>query len=73
MLVTEWNWDDALAVRHAEGWEQGEAKGREEGKAEGKAEGKEEIIKNALAKGYSLEQVHEITGVEIEVIKRLQA
>jgi hypothetical protein len=31
MLFTEWNWDDALAVRYEEGREEGWGKGREEG------------------------------------------
>jgi hypothetical protein len=40
MLLTEWNWDDALAVREEEG--------REEGREEGEARKAEEIARNAL-------------------------
>ena len=29
MLMTEWNWDDALAVRFEEGWEKGQEKGEQ--------------------------------------------
>jgi len=29
MLMTEWNWDDALAVRYEEGYEAGYEQGRE--------------------------------------------
>jgi hypothetical protein len=55
MLMTEWNWDDALAVR----WE------------EGREEGREEIARNALTKGMSPEVVGEITGLDIETIRKL--
>jgi predicted transposase YdaD len=55
MLTTEWNWDDALAVRYEEG----------------KEEGKEEIARNALAEGASLEFVQKITGLDIETIRCL--
>ena len=52
MLMTEWNWDDALAVQFKEG--------------------KEEVAKNALAKGASIEFVKEITGFDDETIRTLQ-
>jgi predicted transposase/invertase (TIGR01784 family) len=67
MLITEWNWDEALAVRYNEGWEGGLEKGREEGLEEGR----EEIARNALAKGMSPEAVSEITGLDVETIKKL--
>jgi hypothetical protein len=51
MLTTEWNWDDALAVRFNEG--------------------REEIARNALVKGISPDAVSEITGLDIEMIKKL--
>ena len=57
MLITEWKMEDALAVRYEEGWE----------------EGREDIARNALAKGVSLELIHDITGLEIETIKNLSA
>ena len=55
MLMTEWNWDDALAVRHEEGLEDGTLK----------------IARNALAKGASIEFIHEITGLSPEAIATL--
>jgi hypothetical protein len=67
MLITEWNWDDALAVRFEEGREEGMEKGREEGMEKGR----EEIARNALAKGLPLEMIHEITGLDIGTIKSL--
>ncbi|MDR1148009.1 MAG: hypothetical protein LBK66_05200 [Spirochaetaceae bacterium] len=57
MLLTEWNWEDALQVR----WE------------EGKEEGKEEIAKNLLFEGASPEFVRKITGLDIESITQLAA
>jgi hypothetical protein len=75
MLFTEWNWDDALAVRYEEGWEKGQEKGREEGWEKGQEEGweksREEIARNALAKGMAPEAVSEITGLDLETIKTI--
>jgi predicted transposase YdaD len=55
MLFTEWNWDDALAVRFEEGRE----------------EGREEIARNALAKGLPPDIIREITGLDIEAIRNI--
>ena len=60
MLMTEWNMDDALAVRY------------EEGKEEGKQERDEAIARNALAEGASVEFINKITGLDIEIIETLQ-
>ena len=56
MLMTEWNWDDALAVRYEEG------RGIE----------REEIARNALAEGASVEFINKITGLDTETIMTLQ-
>jgi dynactin complex subunit len=40
---------------------------------EGREEEREEIARNALAKGMPLELIHEITGLDMETIKSLQA
>ena len=56
MLMTEWNWEDAKQVWFEEGME----------------EGKEEIARNALAEGASVEFVQKITGLNMETIKSLQ-
>jgi len=61
MLLTEWNLDDALAVARKEGYEKG------------RTEVKLEIARNLLVEGSSLEFVHEITGLDIDTIKGLQA
>ena len=56
MLMTEWNMDDALAVRYEEA----------------RTDEKLEIAMNLLAKGSSLDFVHEITGLDMDTIKGLQ-
>jgi len=56
MLLSEWNWDDALAVSREEGIEVGV----------------EITARNALAEGFPLELIHDITGLDIETITRLQ-
>jgi predicted transposase/invertase (TIGR01784 family) len=63
MLMTEWNQEEALAVYLEEGREEGREKGREERDRE--------IIKTALAKGFPVKTVSEITGLSIEIIERL--
>jgi predicted transposase YdaD len=62
MLFTEWNWDDALAVRY------------EEGKEEGKEDRDKEIAfnaLNALKEGIPIETIQKITGMDIETISSL--
>ena len=61
MLLTEWNWDDAIAVNREEAWE------------EGREEREIEIAQNALAKGFSVESIHEITDLSLETIEKLKA
>jgi len=56
MLMTEWNWDDALAVRYEEGQDTA----------------KEEIARNALAEGATFEFIQKITGLDLETIRDLQ-
>ena len=61
MLMTEWNWDDALAVRYEEGME------------DGKQERDEAIARNALAKGLSPDIICTITGLDTKTIMTLQS
>ena len=56
MLTTEWNLEDALAVRFEEGIEQG----------------MEDVARNALAKGYSPEQICDITGLDLQTIEKIR-
>jgi hypothetical protein len=50
MLFTEWNWDDALAVRFEEGLEEGKEEGREEG---------QNIVLELMEQGYTAGQIKE--------------
>jgi predicted transposase/invertase (TIGR01784 family) len=56
MLMTEWNWDDALAVRYEEGRE----------------ERQDEIARNLLVEGVSIDIIEKTTGLDIDAIKKLQ-
>jgi len=56
MLLTEWNQEDALAVRYEEG----------------RFNEKLEIARNLLAEGSSFEFVQKITGLDIDTLKGLQ-
>ena len=55
MLLTEWNWEEAKQV-----WQE-----------ESREEGIETTARNALAKGYPLEAIHDITGLDMETLNRL--
>ena len=59
MLTTEWNLEDALAVRFEEGMEIGMERGIED------------VARNALAEGATPEFVQKITGLDIETVKKL--
>ena len=41
------------------------------GMAKGREEGREEIARNALAKGFPIETIHDLTGLDMETIMRL--
>jgi predicted transposase/invertase (TIGR01784 family) len=69
MLMTEWNWDDALAVRYEEGHDDG----WEEGLEEGRGNEKLEIARNLLAEGSTPEFVQKITGLDMDTIEGLRA
>jgi predicted transposase/invertase (TIGR01784 family) len=67
MLFTEWNLDDAMAVRYEEGLEEGMAEGRMEGRTDEKLE----IARNLLTEGSTPEFVQKITGLDLETIAGL--
>ena len=68
MLMTEWDWDKALAAYYEDGREDGIVQGIVKGREEGREESCEQIARNALAKGISPDMVHEITGLDLETI-----
>jgi len=59
MLTTEWNWDTAKRV-----WQ-------DEAREEGLSQGREEIARNALEEGASVDFVQKITGLNVDVIEQL--
>ncbi len=54
-----------------EGLEQGREEGREQGRVEGIQHEKMETIHRMIAKGYSVEDISEITALSIDEVKRL--
>jgi len=63
---------DGHAEGKTEGREEGLAEGIEKGHAQGIAEDKLEVAKKALAKGLSVEIIHDITELDIETIQHLK-
>ena len=84
MLTAEWSMEKEIAYVRKEAWEEGREEGLERGLQEGREEGLErglqegrgkrnfEIAKSALAEGLSVEIIHNITGLDFNVIKSLQ-
>jgi predicted transposase YdaD len=76
MLTTEWNWDTAKRVWQDEARDEGLSQGREEGIGVGLAQGleveREEIARNALGEGASVDFVQKITGLSLDEIRRLK-
>ena len=56
MLMVKWNMDDALAVRYDEG----------------RLDEREEVALNALKKGYTIEEIQDLTKLSIEAIEKLK-
>jgi len=59
--MAKWNLEDALAVSREEGWE------------DGIEEGLEIAAETALAKGYSLDLIHDLTGLDLETLAELRS
>jgi len=64
---------EAMKQGEKRGLKRGLKRGMEEGIKEGMKESRVEIARNALAKGASIEFVREITGLDIETIRKIQA
>jgi hypothetical protein len=73
MLMTEFDINVAKEVWMDEAWQDGKAEGKAEGieigEARGETRGKLIIARNLLMRGYSLEDVAEITDYPIETLK----
>jgi len=64
MLFEEWNLDDAVAVAKRDG----EVWGRKMGKEEGKRQREIEIAQKMKAKGKSIDEIIELTGLTVDDI-----
>ena len=53
--------------------EKAKQEGKLEGRLEGRQEGRLEAARNALIKGFSLEDIAEITGLPMETLRKLKA
>jgi len=76
MLLTEWNMEDALAVRYLEGYESGFESKLKKYFKDGDQEKFREIVCLAVARagikeGIALKWIHEVTGLDIETIRNL--
>jgi len=71
MLITEWNTEEAKEVWYEEGLEKGLEEGMEKGREEGMERGREEIARNALLKGLSINVICDITGLDVDTIKKI--
>ena len=75
MLTMEWDINEARQAWREDGLEEGRAEGRAEGREEGRAEGRDEkaedIALKMLRKGFSPEEIHDITELPIEKINQL--
>ena len=76
MLLTEWNWDDALDVRYEEGLEEGLQKGLEKGHEEGCEEGGQRKARDIARKmknaGRSFSEIADFTGLPSEIIEQIE-
>jgi hypothetical protein len=74
MLMTEWNWDDALAIRYEEGIEVGEERGLKKGEQKGRQEGQEEerekTIKQLLKFGNDEKLIAQMLELPLDEVKR---
>ncbi|MDR1363263.1 MAG: Rpn family recombination-promoting nuclease/putative transposase [Spirochaetaceae bacterium] len=69
MLLTEWNWDDALQVCREESWEDGWEKGIVKGMEKGLLTGKLEIAQKMKSLNMPLEQITKYTGLNPDEIE----
>ena len=76
-LMSEHKYEMDLQSEKIYAMEEGLAKGLEKGLSKGRVEGKrqekEDTARNALAKGYSVEQVCDITGLDPATVEGLKS
>jgi predicted transposase/invertase (TIGR01784 family) len=71
----QWDWNNRAYWERQEGRMEGEKKGRKEGEKKGEKKGRKEnaleVAKRALAKGFSLEAIADLTGLSEQEVRRL--
>jgi len=72
MLTSEWNWEDALAVRFEEGMERGMEQGMEQGMERGMEQGVKGVARKMKAIGIPMEQINAATGLDPQIIESLK-
>ena len=70
-LLEEWNLKDAVAVAERDGRKMGREEGREEGMEMGKRKRTMEIAKRMKARGDSIDEIIELTGLTVDDVLRL--
>ena len=66
-----WDYTSTLETAERKGEIRGEIKGREEGREEGRKEGRKEIARKMKDKGFSANDIAEITGLSTSEITDL--
>ena len=67
MLLTDWNWDEAMEVAKEEAWKDSRA----EGQAEGERKRSFDIAKKLRMRGDPLDEIANLTGLTVEQIQGL--
>ena len=63
MLLTDWNWDEAMEVAKEEAWQ--------DGRAEGERKRSFDIAKKLRMRGDPLDEIANLTGLTVEQIQNL--
>jgi predicted transposase YdaD len=79
VLLTEYNAKHQRKLDRRDAWEDGREQGREEGREQGREQGREEgreedrkqIILKMYYKGYTLEQIADITDKQVEEVRTI--
>lgn len=63
--------DEAMSVGEKRGEQRGEKRGEKRGERKGRKAGRAEMVKNALARGNTIEQTAAFLGLSVEEVKKL--